>query len=498
MQTTVLKRFAQEARIVLKTLVGSKMEVVLAEQSVARREASKAVRELETRVYAVGKERVVEQVAYTWFNRFTALQYMDMNGFNRVRVIAPAEGQTRPQILADANAGNFNAYTQENTQNIVNGILSGRSPSHDPDNEAYRYLIVAVCNYWHSTMPFLFERIVDYNELLMPDDLLSNNSILAKVRETMTADVCKDIEVIGWLYQFYISEKKDEVFEGLKRRVRVTPENIPAATQLFTPHWIVKYLVENSLGRLWMLNNPTSSLRNHMEYYIAPEEPEEDYLKITSPEEIKICDPACGSGHMLTYAFDLLYKIYEEAGYDTSTVPTLILQNNLYGIELDKRAGELSAFALTMKARDKNTQFFNTPIQPNICVLENIKFETQELNEYMNEVGRDLFTAPLRTTLTQFEESDNFGSLIQPALEDVEGIRSTLQEKNMSGSLFLKATHDRVLKVLHQADYLRQKYHVVIANPPYMGSKGMNGRMKIISMRYYKDVKSDFILCFYG
>ncbi len=496
MQTNVLKRFAQEARIVLKTLVGSKMEVVLAEQSLARRDASKTVRELETRVHAVGKERVVEQVAYTWFNRFTALQYMDMNGFNRVRVIAPAEGQTRPQILADANAGNFNAYTQENTQNIVNGILSGRSPSHDPDNEAYRYLIVAVCNYWHSTMPFLFERIVDYTELLMPDDLLSNNSILAKVRETMTADVCRDIEVIGWLYQFYISEKKDEVFEGLKKNQKVTPENIPAATQLFTPHWIVKYLVENSLGRLWMLNNPTSSLCNHMEYYIAPEEPEEDYLKITSPEEIKICDPACGSGHMLTYAFDLLYKIYEEAGYDTSTVPTLILQNNLYGIELDKRAGELSAFALTMKARDKNTQFFNTPIQPNICVLENIKFEPQELNEYMNEVGRDLFTTPLRTTLTQFEESDNFGSLIQPALEDVEGIRSTLQEKDMSGSLFLKATHDRVLKVLHQADYLRQKYHVVIANPPYMGSKGMNGRLSVFASDHFPDSKSDLFAMF--
>ena len=172
---------------------------------------------------------------------------------------------------------------------------------------------------------------------------------------------------------------------------------------------------------------------------------------------------------MLTYSFDLLYAIYEEAGYDAVSIPTLILQNNLYGIELDQRAGELSAFALTMKARGKHRRFFRSPIQPNICVLENIKFETDELNEYMNEVGRDLFTHPFRTTLTQFEESDNFGSLIQPALEDVEGIRQTLGSKDLSGNLFLKSTHDRVLKVLNQADYLRQKYHVVVANFPYMG-----------------------------
>ena len=284
MDTNVLKRFAQASRILLQNKVHSKIDLVLHEESAARRENLKAVKELENKIHSNGKDKVAEQVAYTWFNRFTALQYMDMNGYNRVRVIAPLEGQTRPEILSEASAGTFDSdLISENTQNIVRSLLDGRSASRDPDNEAYRYLIVSVCNAWHSSMPFLFERIADYTELLMPDDLLSSTSVLVQLREAMTEENCQDVEVIGWLYQFYISEKKDEVFEGLKKNQKVTPENIPAATQLFTPNWIVRYLVENSLGRLWMLNNPNSSLVNQMEYYIAPEEPETDFLKITSP-----------------------------------------------------------------------------------------------------------------------------------------------------------------------------------------------------------------------
>ena len=219
-------------------------------------------------------------------------------------------------------------------------------------------LLVAVCNDYYSIMPFLFEKIADYTELLMPDDLLSDSSVLTTTREALSEEACADVEVIGWLYQFYISEKKDEVFAGLKKNKKVTPENIPAATQLFTPNWIVRYLVENSLGRLWMLNNPGSRLIDRMDYYIKPEQEETDFLLIKSPEEIKICDPACGSGHMLVYAFEILYAIYEEQGYDAPKIPQLILQNNLYGIEIDERAGELAAFALCMKAREKYRRFF--------------------------------------------------------------------------------------------------------------------------------------------
>ena len=367
--------------------------------------------------------------------------------------------------------------------------------------EAYRLLVVAICNYWHGSMPFMFERIADYTELLMPDDLLSGKSILAYTREAMTPDVCEDVEVIGWLYQFYISEKKNEVFEGLKKNKKITPENIPAATQLFTPHWIVRYLVENSLGRLWMLNRSDSRLVEQMDYYIKPpiddkSGPESDFLRISSPEEIKICDPACGSGHMLTYAFDLLYAIYEEEGYEAAEIPSMILKNNLFGVEIDERAGELAAFALTMKARAKQRRFFRKQVLPNICVLENIQFGEGELKEYMNFIGRDLFTAPLQTTLRQFEEADNFGSLIRPDITDVEETVRVLESRDVSGKLFLKATHDKVLQALRQADYLSPKYHVVIANPPYMGGKGMNGRLKVFLQEYYLNYKSDLFSAF--
>ena len=301
METTKLKKFAQEARRLLMAQVSARMDYVLSTESPARREVPKAVQELEHEIAKADSVQVVEKVAYTWFNRLTALRFMDVNGYTSTGIVSPAKGRTRPEILADAAAGVIDEDTPNATKQAVRELLEGRVPSQDPQGEAYRLLLVATCNQWHGAMPFLFEKIADHTEILMPTDLLSTDSILARMCAVMTEYACKDVEIIGWLYQFYISEKKAEVFAGLKKNVKITPENIPAATQLFTPHWIVRYLVENSLGRLWMLNNPGSSLVDQMEYYITPEEPEEDFLRIASPEEIKICDPACGSGHMLTY-----------------------------------------------------------------------------------------------------------------------------------------------------------------------------------------------------
>ena len=233
-----------------------------------------------------------------------------------------------------------------------------------------------------------------------------------------------------------------------------------------------------------------------MEYYIRPDEPETDFLKITSPEDLKVCDPACGSGHMLTYAFDLLYRIYEEQGYAPTDIPKLILEKNLYGVEIDDRAGELAAFALNMKARAKDRRFFNRKVEPNICVLRNVHFDKDEISDYMDFIGRDLFSEPLRQTLTQFEEADNFGSLIQPELQDVANIRQILKAFDVAGQIFLADTHRKVLEVLKQADYLSQKYHVVVANPPYMGGKGMNGRLAAWLKENYKDVKTDLFSAF--
>ncbi|MFM6171681.1 MAG: BREX-1 system adenine-specific DNA-methyltransferase PglX, partial [Sphaerospermopsis kisseleviana] len=291
-------------------------------------------------------------------------------------------------------------------------------------------------------------------------------------------------------------EKKDEVFAALKKNKKITPENIPAATQLFTPNWIVRYLVENSLGRLWLLNRPGSKLVEQMKYYIKPEQAETDFLNVGSPEELKICDPACGSGHMLTYAFDLLYAIYEEEGYEPAEIPEKILTHNLYGVEIDERAGELAAFALTMKAREKQRRFFRKPVQPNICVLESVRFEDGELKDYLDFVGRDLFTEPLRETLHQFREADNFGSLIRPAVTDVGDVLALLEEKDVAGQLFLYQTHQKVLKVLKQTDYLSPQYHVVVTNPPYMGVKGMNGRLGAWAKDNYPNSKSDLFAMF--
>lgn len=485
--------------------VSAKMKFVLASDSQARRENPKAVDDLERQIRATSQEQVIEKVAYIWFNRFCAIRFMDANRYTRIGILSPAEGQFQPEILAEAKMGHIDEELMSDAvrQKVFN-LLNGSTPSRDPQAEAYHLLVVAACNYYNKTMPFMFEKIADFTELLIPDDLLSGNSILAYTREALTPDVCQDVEVIGWLYQFYISEKKDEVFDGLKKNKKITPENIPAATQLFTPHWIVRYLVENSLGRLWMLNRPNSRLIDQMDYYIKPETPETDFLRISKPEEIKLCDPACGSGHMLTYSYDLLYAIYEEEGYDANDIPRLILENNLFGIEIDERAGELAAFALTMKAakgnpRDEKSnhrRFFRNPIQPNICVLQNILFEDGELKNYMDAVGRDLFTVNLQTMLHQFREADNFGSLIRPEYADAASILQKVEEKHLTSDLFLRNTHEQVLLALKQADYLSTKYHVVVANPPYMGSKGMNGRLGAWAKDNYPDSKSDLFAMF--
>ncbi|KEH09927.1 restriction endonuclease [Delftia tsuruhatensis] len=497
MDTSKLKKFAQFARRTLQDQVRAKLAMVLSEGSAARRESSDAVKKLEGAIKQNGSDQVVERVAYTWFNRFCALRFMDVNRYTRIGVVSPAEGQFQPEILAEAKMGHMDEdMVPAKAQQKIADLLAGKAPSNDPQGEAYRLLLVNVCNAWHQSMDFLFERIDDYTELLMPDDLLSGNSILAYTREAMTPDACSDVEVIGWLYQFYISEKKDAVFEGLKKNQKIAPENIPAATQLFTPHWIVRYLVDNSLGRLWLLNRPQSRLAEQMEYYIPPEQQEADFLRINRPEDIKVCDPACGSGHMLTYAFDLLYAMYEEEGYDATEIPEKILTHNLFGIELDERAGELAAFALTMKARARQRRFFNKRVKPNICVLEKVSFSRDELDEYMGVVGRDLFTHGLRETLQQFSEADNFGSLIVPNVANVADVLATLEAKDMGGNLFLAETHQRLLTVLRMADYLSPRYAVVVANPPYMGSKGMNPKLSDWAKSTYPNSKSDLFAMF--
>jgi type II restriction/modification system DNA methylase subunit YeeA len=440
-----------------------------------------------------GYEQVMEEVTYTWFNRLVALKFMEMNGClpDQIKVFTSADpDKTEPDLLTNALKLDFLDLDRDKVFDLK---------AENKNEELYKCLILKLCNYLHDTMPFLFEKIEDYTELLFPGKLLHTGSVLHDLSSIIPMEDWHEVEIIGWIYQDYIAPKKDRVFADLKKNIKISKENIPAVTQLFTPNWIVRYLVENSLGRLWMLNRPDSTLADHMEYYIKPDpqaQPETDFLKINSPEELKICDPACGSGHMLVYAFDLLYTIYEEEGYLPSEIPELILTKNLFGIEIDRRAGELAGFALTMKARAKDRHFFKKQAHPNICMLENVSFEEGELEAYIDAVGNDLFTSAQRDTLLQFTEADNFGSLIRPAAKDVSNLLHLLDSKNLSGNLSQFSTHQNVLKALKQADYLSPKYHVVIANPPYMGGKGMNNELKTFLQENYADVKSDLFSAF--
>lgn len=492
MDTNRLKRFAQTARKKLLEAVADKLKFAIGENSPARRGTPRAVVELEKNIREKGEAAVIDFVAYTWFNRFCALRYMDVMGYNPVRVVSPLPGHFQPEILEEAKGNSFSDEIPAATRMMIRDILASERPN--AQLEVYKLLLVAICNAYNKPMPFLFQPINDYTELLMPDDLLSGSSILALTREAILPEVAeKGVEVIGWLYQFYISEKKDEVMGKT-----VKTEDIPAATQLFTPDWIVRYLVENSLGRLWLLNHPASRLAESMEYYIPATEQDADFLKVMSPEELKVCDPCCGSGHMLTYAFDLLARIYEEAGFSPREIPSLILKNNLHGIEIDPRAGELAAFALTMKAREHDSRFLrreNAP-QPNICVLQNVTFDDEEFKSYMDFIGRDLFTAALQTTLRQFEKADCFGSLIVPQLTNSVAVLAELESRDVSGQLFLTNIHQKVLAVIRQAEYLSPHYHVVVTNPPYMGSKGMNADLKKFAETKYSDSKSDLFAMF--
>ena len=496
MDTNRLKRFAQDARSELRNFVTARLPLVLAENSAARRERPQTVAELEKARKSKGDEALIDQIAYTWFNRFCALRFMDVMGYNPIRIVSPLPGHFQPEILEEAKGGNIDEtfVAESKIRERIKGLLAGSIPAVDGQGEAYKLLLVSACNAYNKVMPFLFQKIDDYTELLMPDELMKENSILMKTREAITEDVAADgVEVIGWLYQFYISEKKDEVMGKT-----VKTEDIPAATQLFTPDWIVRYLVQNSLGRLWMLNHPNSKLAEEMEYYIPPTEDNKDFIEVKSPEELKICDPCCGSGHMLTYAFDLLVKIYEEEGYDRRKIPTLILVKNLHGVEIDTRAGELAAFALTMKAREYDSRFLrreNAP-HPQICVLENITFDEGEIPQYMDAIGHDLFTENLQQTLQQFTQADCFGSLIAPKINDAAATMDVLTERGVETELFFANVHNKVLNVINQADFLSQKYHVVVTNPPYMGGKGMNADLKRFAERLYPDGKSNLFAMF--
>jgi hypothetical protein len=500
MNLSALKTFAPAVRRQLMEAVTRKLDFVLTGDTADLR-AMSTQRATLRRQADQDRQGLIERISYTWFNRFTALRFIDAHGWHpfgaRVLTGATAE-DTQPELLRIVRAGQLPADLSPHTNPArLNRLLDGALPSTNPQGEVYRHLVLAACRFYHALLPNVFEKLDDETELLLPDDLLTEHSVVHGFRTEIGDADCAEVEILGWLYQFYISEKKDQV---MARKSAVPTEDIPAVTQLFTPHWIVRYLVENSLGRLWLLNRPQSRLRARMPYYIEGEA-ETDFLKIGKPEEIKLLDPAAGSAHMLTYGFDLLYAIYEEEGYAPSEIPALILRHNLHGLEICPRASQLAELALLFKAREKSRRFFQPEhlVRPRILELRDVHFDEGEVGRYIRALNLgELFDQSMLKLLYQFEEAKNFGSLIQPCLEEpaIAKARRAVEAKDLGGHLFLRETHLKVLRVFEQAEALTQRYHIVVANPPYMGSGTMNAPLKRFLSSNFTDSKADLFAAF--
>ena len=501
MKGSSLERFAQEARIQLQKEVKARLNLIQkGDASIDLIDNSNAVNALRKHLEDLkgNEDALVEEVAYTWFNRISALRFMDASGYNATMIVSPAEGKTLPEILSEAFSGiiDENVVTSTKSQERIRGLVEGTIASKNPQAEIYRILLVASCNHLNQSLPLLFEKIEDYTDLLLPDDLLSSESIITKTVNAISAKDVQSVEIIGWLYQYYISEKKDEVFASFKKGKKAGRDEIPAATQLFTPGWIVRYLVENSLGRLWMLNHPDSSLKTKMKYYIDPVDKETDFIRLSSPEEIKVLDPCCGSGHMLTYAFDLLFDIYTECGYTDNDAVKHIIEDNLYGIEIDRRAGQLAYFALMMKARERSRRILRKGIEPNICILQKVEFDKEELPNVIN-----LFENPSLTIMdlmNDFKDADIIGSLITPSISNIAALKATLREDLESGDMLSDeyTLTKRVKAVLDQAEYLAGKYHVVVTNPPYLNYKKLSPYVNDWAKKKYPFSKSDLCSMF--
>ncbi|MDO9162636.1 MAG: BREX-1 system adenine-specific DNA-methyltransferase PglX [Methylococcaceae bacterium] len=508
-----------------------------------------------------GFNQTMEAVAYTWFNRFAALRYMEIHDYlsHGYRVLSSRAGGL-PEIL---NAAPELAQNRDlpdlNHQQVVELKLAG-----DQDGELYRLTLIAQCNALSSVMPFLFERIDNETELLLPDNLLLTDSVIAKLVEVIPEEDWSQVEIIGWLYQFYISEKKDQVIGKV-----VKSEDIPAATQLFTPNWIVQYLVQNSIGRLWLMANPASTLKTQWPYYIEPAEqnPEvqaqldaliqtriaEDSPRpegegpgvrgTLNPETITVLDPACGSGHILVEAYEVLKAIYLERGYQPRSIPRLILEKNLFGIDIDDRASQLAGFALLMKARADDRRLFDNSPKLNVLALQESKgldadALTQALAAFVgwvspqhsggrnptsridgnsdakslgyatltqptpasNTVRAELVEAPyIRQLINTFAHAKTFGSLIQIPSDlnaQLSAMDAGLQSAIQSGDLIAQEAALNLLPLVQQAQILGMQFDAVVANPPYMGGKGMNAALKDYAKRTFPDSKSDLFAMF--
>ena len=456
-------------------------------------------------VKSEGYKQVIEEFAYTWFNRFVALRFMEVHDFipHGFRVLSSRDGSVEPEVL-------------KNLPLIKDGLgidlLQCEKLKSVGVEELYRYVLFRQCKALSGILPMLFEADYDYLELLLPKTLLLGDTILTKLIALGDEPFLDDVEILGWMYQFYISAKKDEVN---KTKQTITKDTLPAVTQLFTPDWIVRYMAENSVGRLWMESYPDSSLRGEMRYYVeSPEQPEEVQRKIASikyrdvnPENIKIIEPCCGSGHILVYVFNLLYKMYEEKGYQKREIPSLILSKNLFGLDVDKRASQLAAFSLVMKARSVNPRFFSATyyVKPNVYEiwdsrgLFNIGYK--QLLAETNALSHDAIE-DIEKLADSFRNAKTIGSLLKIKHINWERIAETLDllENKVVYNIFnerLNSVGIRLIKKLvKQAQILSDKYDVMITNPPYIGISSMEEPVREYANTFYPNSKSDMFAMF--
>ncbi|OQR09659.1 SAM-dependent methyltransferase [Ligilactobacillus salivarius] len=447
-----------------------------------------------------GYEQVIEEVAYTWFNRFVALRFMEVNGYlpTRVRVFTNSNNEFKPQILTEA--------TQMNNLEGLDVEKVYKFKEANDDEGLYKYLLITQCNALNAVLPDMFQNIKDYTELLFPDDLLQGkSSVIRQMIELIPEEDWKDaVQIIGWLYQYYNSEKKDEVF-AKRNSAKISKENIPAATQLFTPDWIVRYMVENSLGRLWLEGHPNDDLKSQWKYYLEDaKQPESvqaqldnirEKHKDLTPEDLLCIDPCSGSGHVLTYMFDVLVQIYETYGYTTREAVSSIVKNNLYGLDIDKRAAQLAYFSIMMKACQYDRRFLKRGIKPHIYAIteSNHKINDEIIDEFSN--GDSKLKEAITTIKDELYDAKEYGSILTITPQDWDMLYARLEEVKGEATMYGEAI-ENLRPLIQVAQVLSQKYDVVVTNPPYMGSANMNAKLTKLVKKKYPDSKRDLFAVF--
>lgn len=526
MNKTALKNFATNARNeLLKKVEAKAFKIGITEENIkkAQLETSDVIYidgkqlsitekkqrdNLIQRIKEIGFNRVIEEVAYTWFNRFIALRFMEVNNYlpTKVRVLSSSNPYSpEPDIIREALSVDLD----------IDKELVYELKVNNKTEELFKYLIIKQCNSLNKYLPFLFETIEDYKEILFPDGLLAKDSFLREMTDVtiIPESDWEKVEIIGWLYQYYISEKKDQVFADLKKNIKISKENIPAATQLFTPHWIVRYMVENSLGRLWLESNPDSTLKAEWKYYLEEAEQEDEVkkkleeirYKNVNPEDITFLDPCCGSGHILVYAFDVFYDMYLEKGYIHHEIPKLILEKNLFGLDIDDRAVQLASFAVMMKAREKSRRVFGQGIRLNICAIQESNWMTDEILNmlidrsatHLEQITQQEILEYLRDT---FWDAKEYGSLLNIKTLDLDSLNKRLKElesecepHDLLNRIILIEILEKIPSIILQTKIISRKYDVVCTNPPYMASSGMNSNlMKVLSAEYENSKKDLF------